>query len=137
MPKFDIAEFYVEEDARDLLIRDERLGKHLSSCVSEGPNDSQHPVVLMRGDGVTVIGESVAESVFRAIYMVENARIQTALLTFQLAASTTAATPVGELYYLDDSEIQATTQMTQWSIMRPWNLWVREVEANRLYTNNP
>lgn len=76
----------------------------------------------MRGHSFTVIGKSVAESVFRAIYTVNNAKIQTTSLTLQLAASTTGATPVGELYYLDDSEIHATTQMTQWSIMRPWKL---------------
>lgn len=90
----------------------------------------------MRGHGFTVVGESVPESVFRAIYTVENAQIQSASLTLQLAARTTSAAPVDKMYYLNDSELDATTQMTQWSIMRPWNLWVREVEANPLYTNN-
>lgn len=77
-----------------------------------------------------------SQRVFKAIYTVENPRIQTASLTLQLTASATVKAPVEGLYYLDNSEIYATTQMTQWSVMRPWNLWVREVEANRLYTNN-
>lgn len=123
-------------DVQDLLIRNQRLGKHLSSCFSQETNNSYHPVVLMRGHGITVVGESVAESVFRAIYTVENAQIQTASLTLQLAASTTAAAPVEALCYLGDSELHATTQMTQRSVIRPWNLWVHEVEVNRLYTNN-
>jgi hypothetical protein len=61
VPKFDIAKFYSEEDVRDLLIRDQRLGKHLSSCFSQETNDSYHSVVLMRGHGFTVVRESVAE----------------------------------------------------------------------------
>ena len=68
-----------------------------------------------------------SQRVFRAIYTVENPRIQTASLTLQA--------PVGGLYYLDDSEIYATTQMTQWSVMRQWNRGARG-GANRLYTNN-
>ncbi|KAL2838541.1 class II aldolase and Adducin N-terminal domain-containing protein [Aspergillus pseudoustus] len=140
VPKFNIAEYYSEEDVRDLLIRNQRLGNHLSACFSKETNTSHHPVVLMRGHGFTVVGGGIEESVFRAIYTAENARIQTASLTLQLTATTsttaTGAHPVQSLYYLDDSEIRATTQMTQWSVMRPWNLWVHEAEANPLYTNN-
>ncbi|GFF59484.1 acriflavine sensitivity control protein acr-2 [Aspergillus udagawae] len=136
VPKFDIAEFYSEEDVRDLLIRNQRLGKHLSACFSEGSGNSSHSVVLMRGHGFTVIGGGIEESVFRAIYTAENARVQTASLTLQLAAGTAPWKDSEALYYLQDSELLAATQMTRWSVMRPWNLWVRETEANKLYINN-
>ncbi|GFF61368.1 fumarylacetoacetate hydrolase domain-containing protein 2 homolog [Aspergillus lentulus] len=135
VPMFDIAEFYSEEDVRDLLIRNQRLGKDLSACFESSENS--HPsVVLMRGHGFTVIGGGIEECVFRAIYTAENARVQTASLTLQLAAGTAPLKNNEALYYLQDSELPATTQMTQWSIMRPWNLWVRETEANPLYINN-
>lgn len=45
----------------------------------------------MRGHGLTVVGESIEESVFRAIYTAENARMQTVSLTLQLAASSMSA----------------------------------------------
>ncbi|RLM00356.1 hypothetical protein CFD26_108568 [Aspergillus turcosus] len=135
VPMFDIAEFYSEEDVRDLLIRNQRLGKYLSACF-EGSKDSHHCVVLMRGHGFTVIGGGIEESVFRAIYTAENARVQTTSLTLQLAAGTAPLKDTGALYYLQDSELLAATQMTRWSVMRPWNLWVRETEANQLYINN-
>lgn len=132
---FDIAEFYSEEDVRDLLIRNQRLGKDLSACFESSENS--HPsVVLMRGHGFTVIGGGIEECVFRAIYTAENARVQTASLTVQLAAGTAPLKNNEALYYLQDSELVATTQMTRWSVMRPWNLWVRETEANPLYINN-
>ncbi|KAL2825360.1 class II aldolase and Adducin N-terminal domain-containing protein [Aspergillus cavernicola] len=136
VPKFDIAEIYSEEDVRDLLIRNQRLGQRLSACFSQGREESYNPVVLMRGHGFTVAGASIEESVFRAIYTAENARIQTASLNLQLAAGTAPLKHGESLYYLDDTELLAATQMTQWSVMRPWNLWVREVEANGLYNNN-
>ncbi|KAF4159218.1 hypothetical protein CNMCM6936_001871 [Aspergillus lentulus] len=123
VPMFDIAEFYSEEDVRDLLIRNQRLGKDLSACFESSENS--HPsVVLMRGHGFTVIGGGIEECVFRAIYTAENARVQTASLTLQLAAGTAPLKNNEALYYLQDSELPATTQMTQWSIMRPWNFFI-------------
>jgi ribulose-5-phosphate 4-epimerase/fuculose-1-phosphate aldolase len=90
----------------------------------------------MRGHGFTVVGGGIEESVFRAIYTAENARVQTASLTLQLAAGTAPLKDSEALYYLQDSELFAATQMTRWSVMRPWTLWVRETEANKLYINN-
>lgn len=136
VPKFDIAEFYSEQDVRDLLIRNQRLGEHLSACFSPGREKSYNPVVLMRGHGFTVAGAGIEESVFRAIYTVENARVQTASLTLQLAAGTAQVKHGESLYFLDDTELLPATQMTQWSVMRPWNLWMKEVEVNGLYLNN-
>lgn len=90
----------------------------------------------MRGHGFTVAGGSLEESVFRAIYTAENARVQTASLTLQSAAGTAPLKHGESLYFLDDSELLDTNQMTQWSVMRPWSLWVKEVEVDGLYINN-
>jgi hypothetical protein len=37
--------------------------------------------------------------------------------------------------YLNATEAAASADMTQWSAMRPWKLWVRELEAAGLYVN--
>jgi HCOMODA/2-hydroxy-3-carboxy-muconic semialdehyde decarboxylase len=53
----------------DLMIRTMPLGHALVEAIGE------RPVVLMRGHGGTVIGASVREAVFRAIYLEANAKI--------------------------------------------------------------
>jgi ribulose-5-phosphate 4-epimerase/fuculose-1-phosphate aldolase len=118
------------------LIRTPRLGEHLAACFAEKRDEGYNPVVLMRGHGFTVAGASIEESVFRAIYTAENARVQSASLSLQLAAGTTPLKPDESLYYLEDAELDAATEMGQWSVMRPWTLWVKEVEAGRLYINS-
>jgi ribulose-5-phosphate 4-epimerase/fuculose-1-phosphate aldolase len=135
VPRFDIAQVYAEEDVRDLLIRTSRLGEHLAACFAEKRDEGYNPVVLMRGHGFTVAGASIEECVFRAIYTAENARVQSASLSLQLAAGTGPLKRGESLYYLEEAELDAATQMTQWSVMRPWKLWVREVEAGGLYVN--
>lgn len=90
----------------------------------------------MRGHGFTVTGASIQESVFRAIYTAENARVQSASLGLQLASGTAPLKPGESLYYLLEGELDSATQMTQWSVMRPWELWVMEVAANGLYVNS-
>ncbi|KAJ0413245.1 class II aldolase and Adducin N-terminal domain-containing protein [Aspergillus carlsbadensis] len=135
VPRFNIAQVYAEEDVRDLLIRTPRLGEHLAACFAEKRDEGYNPVVLMRGHGFTVAGASIEESVFRAIYTAENARVQSASLSLQLAAGTGPLKKGESLYYLEEAELDAATQMTQWSVMRPWKLWVREVEAGGLYVN--
>lgn len=120
----------------DLLIRTQRLGEHLAACFAQETGASCSPVVLMRGHGFTVTGASIQESVFRAIYTAENARVQSASLGLQLASGTAPLKPGESLYYLQEGELDSATQMTQWSVMRPWELWVREVAANGLYVNN-
>lgn len=88
----------------------------------------------MRGHGFTVIGDSIEESVFRAIYTAENARVQTSAMAINALDRGREPDNRG-LHYLQDSELVGTTEMTRWSVIRPWKLWVREVEAERLYEN--
>ena len=66
-PVFDIRKVREEND---LLIRDRPLGKALAGTLAKCN------CVLMRGHGMTVIGDSVPEAVFRAIYTEMNARMQ-------------------------------------------------------------
>src|SRR5687768_15957076 len=66
-PVFDIRKVREEND---LLIRDRPLVKALAGSLGKCN------CVLMRGHGMTVIGDGVPEAVFRAIYTEMNARMQ-------------------------------------------------------------
>jgi len=105
-PVFDIRK--VRED-NDLLIRDRPLGQALAATLSS------HACVLMRGHGMTVVGDGVPEAVFRAIYTEMNARLQ--LQATQLE---------GPIEFLSDEEGRRSTMSNRGTIERPWELWKRE-----------
>jgi HCOMODA/2-hydroxy-3-carboxy-muconic semialdehyde decarboxylase len=90
----------------DLLIRDPRLGKDLASSLGKCA------CVLMRGHGMTVVGDSIPEAVFRAIYTETNAKLQT--LAGQLE---------GPLEFLSEEEGRRATATNRSTIERPWELW--------------
>jgi ribulose-5-phosphate 4-epimerase/fuculose-1-phosphate aldolase len=102
-PVFDIRKVREEND---LLVRDRPLGqalvKSLGTC----------SCVLMRGHGMTVIGDSVREAVFRAIYTEMNARLQ--LQAMQLE---------GPIEFLSDAEGRGSTAANRGTLERPWELW--------------
>jgi len=104
-PVFDIRK--VRED-NDLLIRDNPLGKALAGALGKCN------CVLMRGHGMTVIGDSVPEAVFRAIYTEMNARLQ--LKATQLE---------GPIEFLSEEEGRRSTASNRGTIERPWELWKR------------
>ena len=60
--------------ASDMLIRNRALGAALARSLGA------HAVVLMRGHGSTVVGTSLRQAVFRAVYTEVNARLQTIAL---------------------------------------------------------
>ena len=103
VPVFDIRK---KQEQNDLLVRDRPLGqalaKSLGSCTC----------VLMRGHGMTVVGESVPEAVFRAIYTEMNARLQ--LQAAQLE---------GPIEFLSDEEGRRSTAANRGTLERPWELW--------------
>ena len=92
----------------DLLIRDRRLGAELASAL--GPCSC----VLMRGHGMTVVGESLPEVVFRSVYTEMNARLQG--LAAQLE---------GPIEFLSDEEGRRATATNRGTLERPWELWKR------------
>ena len=104
-PVFDIR---IVREENDLLIRDNALGKALATTLSS------HTCVLMRGHGMTVIGDGVREAVFRAIYTEMNARLQ--LQATQLE---------GPIEFLSDEEGRRSTASNRGTMERPWELWKR------------
>ena len=90
----------------DLLVRDRPLGQALAGALGKCN------CVLMRGHGMTVVGASVPEAVFRAIYTEMNARLQ--LQATQLE---------GPIEFLSDEEGRRSTAANAGTLERPWEVW--------------
>ena len=95
----------------DLLIRNRELGAALAQTLG-----AEH-VVLMRGHGCTVVGESVRIAVYRTVYTEVNAR----LLLQALA--------LGAVEPLPPQEAQAARSAVEGQVDRPWNLWRHQAYA--------
>ena len=105
-PVFEIRN---EKPDNDLLVRDRPLGHALAKTLGKCN------CVLMRGHGMTVIGDSVPEAVFRAIYTEMNARLQ--LQATQLE---------GPIEFLSDEEGRRSTAANRGTLERPWELWKKK-----------
>lgn len=91
--------------ATDMLIRNRPLGEALAHSLGDSA------VVLMRGHGVTVVGSTLRQAVFRAVYTELNARVQM------------LAMGIGEVEYLNATEAAAATTANDSQIARAWDLW--------------
>jgi ribulose-5-phosphate 4-epimerase/fuculose-1-phosphate aldolase len=104
--------------ATDLLIRSQQLGRDLAQTLGS------NAVALLRGHGNVVVGNSIQQSVFRAIYTESNARLQ--MQAMQLA-QLQGMSPE-QVEYLTPEEAQATSDMNDQHLGRPWAMWKRKVE---------
>jgi len=105
-PVWDIRK---EREENDVLVRDRPLGKALAGALGSCS------CVLMRGHGMTVVGESIKEVVFRAIYTEMNARLQ--IQATQLE---------GPIEFLSEEEGKRSTAANRGTMERPWELWKKE-----------
>ncbi len=105
-PVFEIRE--VAGDGTDLLISNASLGAALAKTLG------QNAVVLMRGHGSTVVGNSLKQAVFRAVYTELNATLQAAALR------------LGTPTYLTEAEADAAATTNEGQLDRPWQLWLRD-----------
>ena len=110
VPVFEIRKVAGEET--NLLITDGRLGKALAETL--GPR----PAALMRGHGSVVVGGSVQQAVYRAIYMELNARLQS------------EAIRLGRVNYLTAAEAREGAAVNDRMLHRPWELWKRKAMGN-------
>lgn len=110
-PVFEIRE--AGGDATDLLISNNALGRALAK------HFDAHDIVLMRGHGSTVVGGSIKQAVYRAVYAELNARYQ--LQAMQL----------GEVTFLTEGESQACIQNVEGQVQRPWDMWLEQARARR------
>lgn len=70
VPVCDIAQYYEDEDGKDLLVRNKHIGNKLAEYFDGG-----NKVTLVRSHGFTVIAESIEEVVLRATHAQKNAAI--------------------------------------------------------------
>ena len=95
----------------DMLIRSSYLGQALARSLGS------HSCVLMRGHGSTVVGSSLEQAVYRAIYTEVNARLQL------------AAQGLGDITFLNLEEAKLSSDMNDGQIPRSWSLWVKRLGA--------
>jgi ribulose-5-phosphate 4-epimerase/fuculose-1-phosphate aldolase len=93
--------------ATDMLIRNPTLGAALAQTLGDAP------VALMRGHGNVVVGRSIREAVFRAVYTEVNARL----------ASEALRLGGGQVAFLNEEEAKAAAETNSAQIGRPWELW--------------
>jgi ribulose-5-phosphate 4-epimerase/fuculose-1-phosphate aldolase len=105
VPVFEIRE--AGGPATDMLIRTARLGAAFAKSLG------QAAVGLLRGHGNVVVGGSIREVVFRAVYTEVNARLQTDAM--RLGA--------GEIAFLNAEEACAAMETNRAQHGRPWELW--------------
>jgi HCOMODA/2-hydroxy-3-carboxy-muconic semialdehyde decarboxylase len=93
----------------DMLIRDNNTGDALAKSLGNSV------VVLMRGHGFVVVGQSVPQVTFRAIYTQINARLQS------------EAARLGPIKFLSPEEAAKATASNDALVSRPWELWKSRV----------
>lgn len=104
-PIFEIRDF--AGPGSDLLITSGKLGAALADTLSDGP------AVLMRGHGSTVVGSTLRQTVFRAVYTEIGARLQM------------EAMKLGPVTYLTEEETVGTTRTISTQYDRSWFLWLK------------
>ncbi|HUZ66192.1 MAG TPA: class II aldolase/adducin family protein [Beijerinckiaceae bacterium] len=98
-------------DSSDLLVRNCELGAALARSLGE------QNVVLMRGHGSTVVGNSIKQAVFRAVYTEANAHQQA------------EAMRLGPVVYLTEGETRTTAEVIDKQNGRAWDLWKMRAEG--------
>ncbi|KAI1323137.1 class II aldolase and Adducin N-terminal domain-containing protein [Xylariaceae sp. FL0255] len=127
---WDITPEYQEPYQQDMLVNNEALGASLAEAFSNS-GKLDETVVLMKRHGYTTFGPDIETAVYRAIYTLINAGVQTRALTIQNGAGITASKVTG----LNARQAQDCRKMTEATQDKAWRLWTREVERNPLYTN--
>jgi ribulose-5-phosphate 4-epimerase/fuculose-1-phosphate aldolase len=110
-PVFEIRECV--GDGSNLLISNNELGAALAKSLGS------KSAILMRGHGATVVGGTLADAVYRGVYLDINARLQ--LQTIAL----------GAVNYLTEAEGEATAAANATQVGRAWEMWKTQAEGRR------
>jgi ribulose-5-phosphate 4-epimerase/fuculose-1-phosphate aldolase len=105
VPIFEIRDF---QNEGQMLIRSAYLARSLAETLAD------KPMVLMRGDGATIVAPSLHLAVYRAIYAALNAKLQM------------EAMRLGEVNYLNPDEVEACLEGVESTNERAWALWKKE-----------
>ena len=98
----------------DMLVRTPELGAALAKSLGS------RNIVLMRGHGSTVVGFSLRQAVYRAVYAEVNARQQSEALR------------LGAPIYLTPGEATESAKANDGQQDRAWNLWKRAIQERGL-----
>jgi len=109
-PIFEIRNFAKPNPDTDMFISSVDLGDALSQTMG------LQYFVLMRGHGYAAGGDSIKKAVFRAIYAIQNASIQS------------EAIKMGQVQYLTPGEAATAQATIEKTIERPWQLWSERVK---------
>lgn len=101
-PVFDIQ---LKHGMTNMLVQSNELGHSLALSLGKSA------VVLMRGHGATIVGNSVKEAVYRAIYVTINANLQP------------VAMQLGEPKFLDYEEAIKADELHRAVLNRSWDFW--------------
>jgi HCOMODA/2-hydroxy-3-carboxy-muconic semialdehyde decarboxylase len=111
VPIFDIR---ATAGMTDMLVSTPERGRALAASLKSAP------AVLMRGHGVTVVGQTLPIAVGRSIYLERNAMLQTQAIALG-----------GTITYLDPAEArQIVASGENGGYLRAWELWKRKAMAS-------
>jgi len=99
--------------ATDMLIRNPQLGAALAKTLGD------HTVALMRGHGDVVVGDSIRQVVFRAVYTETNAKLEAQALELGH----------GKVNFLNAEEAAASAKVNAGLVSRAYELWKRKALA--------
>lgn len=112
-PIFEIRNFAKPNPDTDMFVSNAELGNALSQTMG------LQYFVLMRGHGYAAGGDSIKKAVFRAIYAIQNASIQS------------EAMKMGQVQYLTPGEAAISQETIEKTIGRPWQLWTERVKKSQ------
>ena len=96
----------------DMLIRNKELGAALAKTLGNGT------VVLLRGHGDVVVGNSIKTAVLHAVYTDLDARLESEALELG-----------GRITFLNETEAAKIGEINDQQVDRPWDLWKRNAQA--------
>jgi len=109
-PIFEIRNFAKPNPDTDMFISNVELGDALSKTMG------LQYFVLMRGHGYAAGADSIKKAVFRTVYAIQNASIQS------------EAMKMGQVQYLTPGEAVTAQETIEKTIGRPWQLWSERVK---------
>ena len=112
-PIFEIRNFAKPNPDTDMFVSNIELGNALSQTMG------LQYFVLMRGHGYAAGADSIKKAVFRAIYAIQNASIQS------------EAMKMGQVQYLTPGEAAISQETIEKTIGRPWQLWTERVKKSQ------
>jgi len=112
-PIFEIRNFAKPNPDTDMFVSNVELGNGLSQTMG------LQYFVLMRGHGYAAGADSIKKAVFRAVYAIQNASIQS------------EAMKMGQVQYLTPGEAVIAQETIEKTIARPWQLWSERVKKTQ------